>query len=260
MPRSATRPKRRRKPRSGERRCWRRSGRRELPADNSSTPRQASAQSRGQPRQSDVIGETLRSRAAEPSRPVNLDRRTGWRDAVARSAPPAMRSAGDHAKRAVERAEYAIKLLAAAQNVTGRRDYAVGALPASKPRILLDAINGEFAGAAENGEHSPVLEKIDGVITPLAGGDLAAVKAENAVKLAPAEGDLACGGGRAQLAPAKHARFSFAECHAAPPVSLKLHGRFMIAPDARVGKRFAREKPRRNGMQVGRNGRRVRHY
>ncbi|HXD14363.1 MAG TPA: hypothetical protein VNU65_09305, partial [Xanthobacteraceae bacterium] len=72
---------------------------------------------------------------------------------------------------------------------------------------------------------------------------------ENAVKLAPAESNLACGDGRAQLAPAKHARFSFAECHAAPPVSLKLHGRFMIAPDAGVGKGLARAKVRANEMQ-----------
>ena len=108
-----------------------------------------------------------------------------------------IRSAGDDAKRAIERTQHPVELVAAAQDVTRCRNDAVGALPAAEPRILLDPVNGEFAGPAENRKHRAVFEEIDGVIAPFARGDFAPVKTENAVKLSPAEGDLACGGGRA---------------------------------------------------------------
>jgi hypothetical protein len=120
--------------------------------------------------------------------------------------------------------------------VTGCRNHAIGTLPPSEARVLLDPVDGEFTSKAENGKHRAILEEIEGVITPLAGSDLTAVETENAVKLAPAKGNLASGGGRANLAPAPRARFDFAECHAAPPLSLKLHGRIMIAPDGCAGK------------------------
>src|SRR5580658_1925855 len=109
------------------------------------------------------------------------------------------------------------------------RNHAVGALLASKARILLDTVNGKFGGAPEHGKYRAIFQEIDGVVAPFTRGDLAAVETENAVKLAPAEGYLGCGGGRAYLAPAPRARLDFAECHAAPPslrwklVSLKLH-------------------------------------
>src|SRR4029077_10726271 len=101
---------------------------------------------------------------------------------------------------------------------SGRRDHAVGALAARQPRILLDAIERHFGGAAEDGIHRAVLEKINRVIAPLAGCDHAAVEAENAVEFAPAEGNLPGDDGwNAGLAPAMLARIGFAERHAAPP-------------------------------------------
>ena len=116
-------------------------------------------------------------------------------------------------------AQHAIELVAAAHDQAGRRNHAVGALAARQPRIFLDAVDRDFRGAAEHREHRAVLEKIDGVIAPFAGGDHAAVEAENAVELAPVEGHLTGGGGRSKLAPAPLARFDFADVHAAPPLS-----------------------------------------
>src|SRR5262249_57505412 len=90
--------------------------------------------------------------------------------------------------------------MAAAHDQTCRRDHAIGALPARELRTFLDAVDRNFGGAAEHGEDRAVLEEVDSVVTPFAGGDLAAVKAENAVELAPVEGDSA-GGGEGQRAP-----------------------------------------------------------
>src|ERR1700689_4670095 len=109
--------------------------------------------------------------------------------------------------------------------MAGRRNHAVGALPALQPGILLDPVNGKIAGMAEDRKHRTVAEEVDCVIAPLPGRDFAAIEAEDSVKLAPAEGHLACGDGRAQLAPAKRAGFDFADVHTAPPLSLELHDR-----------------------------------
>ena len=121
--------------------------------------------------------------------------------------------------------------MAAAQDMTGCRNDAVGALPALQARIFLDPVNGEFGGAAENGKHGAVFQKIDRVVPPFTGCDFAAVETENAVKLAPAESNFACGGGRAHLAPAPRARLDFADGHAAPPLSKLLHGSFTTLHD-----------------------------
>jgi hypothetical protein len=155
-------------------------------------------------------------------------------------------------QRAVEGAEHTLELLAAAHDVTRCGDHAVSTLSAPKPWVLLDPINREFAGAAENRKYRAIFEEIDGVITPFAGSDLAAIETENAIKLTPAEGNLACGGGRSKLAPAPRARFDFAECHAAPPLSLKFHCRFMIAPDGCAGKGFAAGRRRSAKARVER--------
>src|SRR5579885_1619428 len=141
----------------------------------------------------------------------------------------------DDAQRPVERAEHTVEFLPAPQDVAGRRDHAVGALPPRQPRILLDAIDGELARAAENRKDRTVVQEIDGVIAPFAGGDLTAIKTQNTMKLAAAEGHFACGGGRTGLAPAPRARFDFAEFHTAPPLSLRFHACVMIAPDGSAG-------------------------
>src|SRR5581483_7524273 len=144
---------------------------------------------------------------------------------------PPKTSARHQPQRTVERAEHAVQFVAAAQDVSGRRDHAVGALPALQPRILLDAIERHFGGVAENRKHRAVFEEIDGVIAPLAGGDFAPIETENAIELAPGECHLAGGDGCAQkFAPTpghpiafdamgapQLAWFDFADIHPAPP-------------------------------------------
>ena len=73
----------------------------------------------------------------------------------------------------------------------------IGALAARQFRIFFDAVERHFRCAAEHRKHRTVFQEIDGVIAPFAGGDLAAVKIENAVEFAAAEGDLVHGGGAA---------------------------------------------------------------
>src|SRR5262245_10980868 len=101
----------------------------------------------------------------------------------------------------------------------GRRTHAIGALPARELRAFLDAIDRNFGGAAEHGKHRAVLQKINGIVTPFAGGDLTAIEAENAVELAPVESHSAYGdeGRSRSLAPMQLARLSIAAAHSAPP-------------------------------------------
>ena len=113
--------------------------------------------------------------------------------AVARRRP--VNLIATSAQRLVDRAQHAVELVAAAHDQAGRRDHAVGALAARQLRILFDAVERDFAGAAEHRKHRAVSEEIDGVVAPFAGGDLAAVEIENAVEFAAAEGDLVDGGG-----------------------------------------------------------------
>src|SRR5262249_61435537 len=110
--------------------------------------------------------------------------------------------------------------MAAAHDQTCRGDDVIGALPARELRTFLDAVDRNFGGAAEHGEDRAVLEEVDVVVTPFAGGDLAAVKAENAVELAPVESDSAGGGGGQRapgFAPRGIARLRIALAPPAPP-------------------------------------------
>ena len=112
--------------------------------------------------------------------------------------------------------------MAAAHDQAGRRDHAIGALPAREARALFDAVDRDSAGPAKNGKHRAVFEEIDGVIAPLAGGDLAAIEAQDAVEFAPVECHSA-GGGESNdtcgLAPVQLAWFDIAwpNGHGAPP-------------------------------------------
>src|SRR5689334_14006527 len=102
--------------------------------------------------------------------------------------------------------------MSAPDDEPGGGDEAVGALAARQTGVLLDSIDRDFRGPAENRKHGPVLEEINGVVAPLAGGDLAAIKVENAVELASAEGHAARGDtGRAgAVAPLEFAWFDVA--------------------------------------------------
>ena len=134
---------------------------------------------------------------------------------------------GDEARRLVERAQHALELVAAADDQAGRRHHAVGALAARELGIFFNAVDRHFRGSPEHREHGAILEEVDRVIAPLAGGHHAAVEGEDAVQFAPVEGHLMAGGRRRAGAPVNLARIGFAECHTAPPV---LSFSFMIAP------------------------------
>jgi hypothetical protein len=73
----------------------------------------------------------------------------------------------------------------------------------TKPWIFFDAIYREFGRPSEYRKYCAISQKIDGVIPPLALGNLASVETEYAAKLAPVESNLSgnaldgdlCGGG-----------------------------------------------------------------
>src|SRR5918994_7085835 len=81
--------------------------------------------------------------------------------------------------------------MAAAQDQPGGGDHAIGALSAGEARVLLDAVERDFGGAAKYRKHRAVFQKIDGVIAPLAGSDHAAIEAQDAVEFAAVAGDAA---------------------------------------------------------------------
>src|ERR1700681_2836961 len=152
----------------------------------------------------------------------------------------------------VERAQYAVELVAATDDEAGRGDDAVDALAARETGIFLDAVDRHFGGAAEDRKHRAVLQKVDGVITPLAGGDFAAVEAENAVEFATIESHSGRGGGGdVCAAPGNLAWVNFAEGHTAPPLTVTRHNRVMIAPTVSDGKRPANTKTIMTDIPIG---------
>src|SRR5712675_1175184 len=88
----------------------------------------------------------------------------------------------NHRQLAVDHQQHAIEFVAAAQDQPARRDHAVDPLLAREPRIFFDAIDGYFGGAAEYREHRAVLEKVDGIVPPLAIGDHAPVQIQNTIE------------------------------------------------------------------------------
>src|SRR6516165_226212 len=125
--------------------------------------------------------------------------------------------------------------------MSGCRNNAVGALAARQPGIFLDAVDRNFTGAAEHGENRAIFQKIDGVIAPLAGRDLAAIKPQEPVKLAAAERYFTGGDVRTMLVPAPRAWIDFAEIHDGASCWSSLTRRLvspcvMIAPEPGCGK------------------------
>src|SRR4051794_4594614 len=103
---------------------------------------------------------------------------------VLRTAMPGHDKESVHyAQRLVDRAQHRIELVATAHDQPGGRDHAEGALAARQLRVLLDTVKRGFRGAAEYRKYRTVFQKIDGVIAPFAGRDLAAIKVENALEL-----------------------------------------------------------------------------
>src|SRR6185312_14513880 len=113
--------------------------------------------------------------------------------AVRRECRSAATSHGSKPQVFVQDRQHAAKVGAALENEPGSGDHAVGALPARQPRILLDAVEGNFAGAAEDREHRLLPPEVDGVVAPLAVGDLAPIEIEDGVELGARESN--CRGG-----------------------------------------------------------------
>src|SRR6201987_4722790 len=154
-------------------------------------------------------------------------------------------SAHHYPQRAVKRAEHPIQLLASTQDVSGRRNNAVGAMAARQLGIFFDAVDRNFAGAAEHRENRAIFEEIDGVIAPLAGRNLAAIKPQEPVELAAAERHFVSGDARTMLVPAPRAWIDFAEIHGGASCLIEpdpqahvhpCHLCVMIAPEPRGGK------------------------
>src|SRR6185312_447044 len=102
----------------------------------------------------------------------------------------------DQCQLAIDDKQNAIELVAAPENKAGRRDHTIGALLARQPRIFLDAVNRNFGRAAEDREHRPVLEEVDGVVAPFTIRDHAPVEVENAIELETIERHPALNGKR----------------------------------------------------------------
>src|ERR1700719_3033532 len=106
----------------------------------------------------------------------------------------------NHRQLAVDRQQYAIEVMAPAQDQSARRDDTVNPLLARQPRILFDAVEWNFRGAAEDREHRAVAQEIDGIVTPLAVGDHAPVQVQDAIEFEAIERHPAWQGTRSGIA------------------------------------------------------------
>ena len=125
----------------------------------------------------------------------------------------------------------------ALQNLSGRSEERVGALLARQPRLLDDAVERHFRGAAEDRENGLVSRMVDGVVAPLAVGDLAAVDVQNLVEFLTIEADRrsavsSVAAARAMVPPGRRT----ALCLPSRSWFLPRHPAVMIAPFCEQGK------------------------
>lgn len=105
--------------------------------------------------------------------------------------------------RPVDRPKHPVEFVTAPEDEPGCGDDAVGALPLTEPWIFFDAVYGNFGRPSEYRKYGAISQKVDGVVPPLAFGDLASVETEYAAKFAPVERHFSgnaldsalCGGG-----------------------------------------------------------------
>ena len=131
------------------------------------------------------------------------------------------------------------EVVAALEDMPGRRNQRIGSLPARELRLLDDAVERGFGSAAEDREDRLLAELVDGVVPPLALGDLAAVDPENLVQLPAVEADdlfrrlsVGAGGEGDDARPAAVRLFFFHLAHVSSAVIVAV----MIAPLAGHGK------------------------
>src|SRR5690606_20764610 len=116
------------------------------------------------------------------------------------------RSSVDDAQRRIDGAQYAVQIVATLEDAARGGDHRIGALAAGEAGILDDAIERHFRRTAADCENGAVLEKLNGVIAPFAGGDLLAIKTQDAVQFAPLERDPGIGRLKATAAASAAAR------------------------------------------------------
>src|SRR5262249_40884002 len=86
--------------------------------------------------------------------------------------------------------QHTIELVPTANDETGRRNHAVGALAARQLGILFDAVDGNFGASAKNGKDRTILQEIDCIVAPLTSCDLTAIETKQSIKLSPIERHL----------------------------------------------------------------------
>ena len=97
--------------------------------------------------------------------------------------------------------------MAAFEHAARSGDHGIGALTSCKRRILDDSVEGNFGRAPEYGEHRAVLQELDRIVAPFAGGDHTPVKMQDSVELAPLESDPAWRLGAAAASAAARERY-----------------------------------------------------
>jgi hypothetical protein len=101
---------------------------------------------------------------------------TGFSRAEASQARPSPLPLDQRQRLALQHAQHSAQLMTALQEQTCRGDDAVNALAARQLGIFLDAVKRRLGGAAEDREHRPVAQHVDGIIAPFALGDALAVE------------------------------------------------------------------------------------
>jgi hypothetical protein len=124
--------------------------------------------------------EQEQSRWPGPARATTEKRRLRPNSALARH----------EAERTIDCAQHAVKFMSAPDDQPGRGNHAVDPLPQSQRRIFFNTVDRNFGRSTKYRKHRSVLQEVDGIVSPLALGDLASVKTEYAPEFAPIEGDL----------------------------------------------------------------------
>ena len=106
-------------------------------------------------------------------------------------AYPRDQSGLDEPQSLVERPQDPREVVAALQDQARRRDDAVGPLPPREFRRLLDAVERTFRRAPEHREHCLFAQRVDRVVAPFAGRDLASIHIQYLREFFAVKGDLA---------------------------------------------------------------------
>src|SRR5579883_1630492 len=82
----------------------------------------------------------------------------------------------DDPQPAIQHPKHFAEIVSAPEDQAGCGDDAIGALEPAKPWVLFDAVKRPFGASPEYRKNSPVFQKIDRVVAPLAFGHLGSVE------------------------------------------------------------------------------------